>query len=65
MKLPNGHRAIVDIRKLPDYCLNTQHPRGRNKARVFASAGIRESAVGEMRAAILSAARDAEAGLGL
>jgi hypothetical protein len=43
MKLPNGDHAIVDIRKLLDYCLNSQHPRGRNKARVFASVGIRES----------------------
>jgi hypothetical protein len=26
MKLPNGDQAIVDIRKLLDYCLNSQHP---------------------------------------
>ena len=37
MKLPNGHRAIVDIRKLRDYCLNPNSPNGRNKARVFAA----------------------------
>ena len=35
MKLPNGERAIVDTRKLLEYCLNSEHPRGRNKARVF------------------------------
>ena len=40
MKLPNGERAIVDCRKLDEYCLNPHHPRGRNKARVFASVGI-------------------------
>lgn len=64
MKLPNGDKAIVDIRKLLDYCLNSQHPRGRNKARVFASVGIRESDAGDLRASILAAARDSEAELG-
>jgi hypothetical protein len=38
MKIPNCDRAIVDIRKLRDYCLSMEHPRGRHKARVFASA---------------------------
>ncbi|HEU4341969.1 MAG TPA: hypothetical protein VFU31_10395 [Candidatus Binatia bacterium] len=38
MLLPNGKRAIVDIRKLRDYCLNPDHPRGSRKARVFRSA---------------------------
>ena len=36
--LPNGDRAIVDIAKLTDYCLNPQHEDGKHKARVFASA---------------------------
>jgi hypothetical protein len=34
-RLPNGNLAIVDIRKLKDYCLNPHHWRGRHKARVF------------------------------
>lgn len=38
MPLPNGDRAIVDIRKLSDYCLNPDNPRGSRKARVFRSA---------------------------
>ncbi len=38
MKLPNGEQAIVDRRKLRDYCLNMVHPEGRHKARVFRSA---------------------------
>ena len=38
MKIPNCEGAIVDIRKLRDYCLSMEHPRGRHKARVFASA---------------------------
>ena len=33
--LPNCERAIVDIRKIDSYCLNSAHPRGRHKARVF------------------------------
>ena len=64
MKLPNGSHAIVDIRKLREYCLNSQHPRGRHKARVFASIGIREADADELRAALLAAAVDAEAELG-
>ncbi len=38
MKLPGGEHAVVDLAKLRDYCLNALHPRGRRKARVFASA---------------------------
>ena len=65
MKLPNGEYAIVDIRKLLEYCLNSQHPRGRNKARVFASVGIREADSEELRTALLAAAGGAEAELGV
>jgi hypothetical protein len=61
MKLPNGARAIVEIRKLREYCLNPQHPRGRNKARVFASAGIREADAEELKTALRAAARHGEA----
>jgi hypothetical protein len=61
MKLPNGERAIVDIRKLLEYCLNPQHPRGRNKARVFASARIRAADAEELRTALLEAAMTADA----
>ena len=38
MLLPGGDRAIVDSRKLRDYCLNPDNPRGSGKARVFAAA---------------------------
>jgi hypothetical protein len=37
-KLPNAERAILDIRKIVDYCLSPEHPRGRHKARVFRDA---------------------------
>ncbi len=56
MKLPKGDHAIVDIRKLLEYCLNPHHPRGRNKARVFASLGIREADAEELRTALVAAA---------
>jgi hypothetical protein len=61
MKLPNGDRAIVDDRKLQEYCLNFQHARGRNKARVFAAFGIHQSDAHVLREALLQAAMEAEA----
>jgi hypothetical protein len=61
MKLPHGELAIVDIRKLQEYCLNPRHSRGRNKARVFASVGIREADAEELRHALIAAAADADA----
>lgn len=38
MRLPNADQAILDIRKIEDYCLSASHPRGRHKARVFREA---------------------------
>ena len=61
MKLPNGELTIVDLRKLQEYCLNPQHPRGRHKARVFASVGIREADADQLRTALLDAAISAGA----
>ena len=37
-KLQNPENALVEIRKLRNYCLGPDHPRGRHKARMFASA---------------------------
>ena len=37
MKIPNTDRAVVDIVKLRDYCLNKRHPRGKHKAWLFES----------------------------
>ena len=57
MKLPNGARAIVDIRKLRDYCLDPNSPKGRNKARVFAAAlGLIQRDAEFLRQALLTAA---------
>lgn len=56
MKLPNVARASVDIAKLRDYCLNSTHPEGRHKARVFHSAlDISSGDVEFLRQAILDA----------
>lgn len=34
-KLPNAENAIINIRKLRNYCLNPNHPVGKHKAKVF------------------------------
>ena len=61
-KLPNAENAIVEVRKLRDYCLSPDHPRGRHKARVFASAlGLTAEDAEEVREALLSAALSGEA----
>lgn len=64
--LPSGSDAIVDIHKLVGYCLNPKHPRGKHKARVFATVlGFTAQHAQPLRAALLTAAaqRDAAAGL--
>jgi len=62
MKLPNGERAVVDIAKLQDSCLNPDHPRGRHKARVFAAAlGLTADQAEALQNALLEAARTEEA----
>ena len=65
MKLPNPERAVVDIKKLRDYCLNSEHRRGRHKARVFASVlGLTIDDAEKLREALLAAAQDGDAILG-
>lgn len=60
--LPNADRAIVEIAKLRDYCLNPNHEDGKHKARVFASAlGIRQSDAEWLREILLVAARNEDA----
>jgi hypothetical protein len=54
--LPHGDRAVVDIRKLEDYCLSPSHPRGRHKARVFLQAlGLQQNDAAWLRDALLEA----------
>ena len=37
MIISNAKNAVVDIRKLRDYCLNLEHSDGKHKARLFSS----------------------------
>lgn len=57
MKLPNPGRAVVELKKLRDYCLSSSHPRGRHKARVFArKLGLTAADAELVRASLLAAA---------
>ena len=48
-KLPNADKAIIDPRKITGYALNTEHPVGGNKAKVFQSAlGFNQSNVDKL-----------------
>jgi hypothetical protein len=63
--LPNGRRAIVDIRKLRDYCLNPDSPRGGGKARVFQAAlGLTAADAPKLRQKLLEIAHTGGVQLG-
>lgn len=65
MPIPNAERAIVDIRKLRDYCLNPLHDEGQHKARMFATAlGLTAEDAEDLRALLLQAVKTADAQLG-
>jgi len=60
--LPHSDRVIIDLRKIEDYCLNPEHPRGRHKARLFLETlGIRRTDAPWLREVLLGAVRDSEA----
>ena len=60
--MPNAERAVVDVRKLRDYCLSTEHPRGRHKARVFESVlGPKAAHAEELQDILRTAAQSDEA----
>ena len=61
-RLPNSDQAILDIRKIEDYCLSPAHPRGRHKARVFREAlGLSQSDARWLRDKLLIGLRKGEA----
>ena len=65
MIVPNAERAVVDIRKLRDYCLNPAHDEGKHKARLFAAAlGITRDDAKDLHDALLQAVRTHHAQLG-
>ena len=62
MTSPNADQAVVEIRKLRDYCLNPDHHRGRRKARLFKSAlGFTADDAPELQHLLLNVAREEEA----
>jgi hypothetical protein len=62
MLLPNAERAVVEIAKLRDYSLNSQHEAGKHKARVFKSAlGLTADDAAWLRERILESVLTAEA----
>lgn len=59
MKLPNADSAVIDLKKLRDYCLNLEHPRGKHKARVFRSMlGITQNDAETLKKKILEGITD-------
>jgi hypothetical protein len=61
-RLPHGDEAILDIRKIEDYCMSPSHPRGRHKARVFREAlDLQHSNAAWLRNVLLEAAHSNEA----
>lgn len=62
MLLPNIENASIDIRKLADYVLNSNHPEGRHKARVFLAAiGLGATDVEWLSTKLLAGLRESEA----
>jgi hypothetical protein len=65
MLIPNANNAIVDIRKLRDYCLNLEHDDGKHKARLFSSTlGMKAEDAEELRLILLEIIKTQEAKLG-
>jgi hypothetical protein len=65
MRIPNAEHAIIDLRKLRDYCLNPHYPEGKHKARLFAAAlGMTDADAEPLRDALLQAISVHEATLG-
>ena len=62
MNLPNGNRAIIDPRKVREYCLNPDHDDGRHKARLFRRlVGLNQSHATLLLDALRQAAASGEA----
>lgn len=65
MLIPNAENAVVDIRKLRDYCLNSEHSTGKHKARLFRSLlSMTAENADELREILLEVVKTKEAKLG-
>lgn len=61
MSLPYAERAVVDIRKLRDYCLNPLHDEGKHKARLFAALGLDADDAEDIRDVLLQVVKTNDA----
>ena len=62
MRLPHSDEAVLDIRKIEDFCLSPSHPRGRHKARVIREAiDLQRGDAAWLQDALLEVARSSEA----
>ena len=65
MLIPNAENADVDIRKLRDYCLNSEHDYGKHKAQLFSSIlGMTTDDAEELRQILLEVVTIHEAQVG-
>lgn len=65
MLIPNAQNAVVDIRKLRDYCLNSEHSDGKYKARLFSSViGMTADNAEELRQILLEVVQTHDTQLG-
>jgi hypothetical protein len=65
MPIPHAARAVVDIRKLRDYCLNPMHDEGQHKAHLFATAlGMTADDAEDLRTLLLQAVNITDGQLG-
>jgi hypothetical protein len=63
--LPHAENAVVDIRKLRDYCLNPEHDDGKHKARLFLSIlGMTADHADELQKILLEVVKTHEVRLG-
>jgi hypothetical protein len=65
MPIPHAERAVVDIRKLRDDCLNSLHEEGQHKACLFATAlDMTAEDAEDLRALLLQAVTTFDAQVG-
>ena len=62
VKIPNAEKAVIDVAKLRDYCLNPRHEVGKHKARLFQTLlGLTLNHVDVLYDALKQAVREQEA----
>jgi hypothetical protein len=65
MPIPHADRAVIDMRKLRDYCLNPLHDEGQHKGRLFTTAlGITAADAEDLRTLLLQAVQTIDAQVG-